>query len=172
MEMRDHDRGDGGWIEAGGLHVVGELAHGGRAVAAEAGVEKYDLAAGPDRGDGERVVELVRPDPAGGQGLLDVVERGVLDEAFGEGALDAAVMQAENLDVADLVFEAVGGALCLRGADKRYRSLESENQCCPGASENQIATRNLEHALPPLLMSYWSLAHPGPLGGGRSRKVL
>ena len=95
------------------------------------------------------IVELVRADPAGGQGLLDLVDRSVLDEAVIEDALDAAFMQAEDLDVADLEFEAVGGALRLRGADKRYRSLESEHECCPGASENQIATRNLEHAYLP-----------------------
>ena len=116
--MRDHDRGDGSGIEAGRLHVVGELAHGRRAVAAEAGVEQHDLAAGPDRGDRERVVELVRADAAGGQRLLDVVERGVLDEAGVENPLDAAVMQAEDLDLADLVFEAVGGALRMRRADE------------------------------------------------------
>ena len=62
VEMRDHHRGDGRGIEAGGLHVVGELAHRGRAVAAEAGVEQHDLAAGPDRRDRKGVVELVGAD--------------------------------------------------------------------------------------------------------------
>ncbi|MEH2493674.1 hypothetical protein V1294_000153 [Bradyrhizobium sp. AZCC 1678] len=64
------------------------------------------------------VIELVRADPAGGQSLLDVVERGVLDEAVSQNPLDAAVMQAEDLDVADLVFEAVRGALRMRRADE------------------------------------------------------
>ena len=140
MEMRDHDRGDGRRIEAGRLHVVGELADGGRPVAAKAGVEQHDLAAGPDRGDGKGVVELVRADAAGGQRLLDVVERGVLDHSLGDRALDAALMQAEDLDVADLVFEAVGGALRLRRADERNRSLEPENERRPRAPEDQIAT--------------------------------
>ena len=49
-------------------------------------------------------------------------------------------MQAENLDIADLVFEAVRGALRLRRTDEGNRSFESENECCPCASENQIAT--------------------------------
>ena len=118
MEMRDHHRGDGCRIEAGRLHVVGELAHGRRSVAAEAGVEQHDLAAGPDRGDGKGIVELVRADTAGGQRLFDIVERGVLDEALIEHALDTALMQAEDLDVADLVFEAISGALRMRRADE------------------------------------------------------
>ena len=54
--------------------------------------------------------------------------------------LDAALMQAEDLDVADLVFEAVGGALRMRRADERNRPLEAENECRPGAPEDQIAT--------------------------------
>ena len=89
-----------------------------RAVGAEAGVEEDNLAAGPDRGDGEGIVDLVRPNACGSERLLDVVERGVLDHAFGDGALDAALMQAENLDLADLVFEAVRGALRMRRADE------------------------------------------------------
>src|SRR5262245_55336517 len=58
-------------------------------------------------------------------------------------------MQAEHLDVADLVFEAVGGALRLRRSNERNRPLQSENECCPRAAEDQIATRNLEHFLSP-----------------------
>jgi hypothetical protein len=77
-------------------------------------------------------------------------------------------MQAEDLDVTDLVFEAVGGALCLRGADKRHRTFKSENERCPGASENQIATRNLEHALSPCFL----IAHRSPSCGGRCRYSL
>ena len=61
---------------------------------------------------------LSGPMPAGGQRLLDVVERGILDEVGVQNPLDAAVMQAEDLDVADLVFEAVGGALRMRRADE------------------------------------------------------
>src|SRR5687768_10906633 len=76
-------------------------------------------------------------------------------------------MQAEDLDVADLVFEAVGGALCLRCPDKRYRSLDAENQCRRCTSENQIATRNLEHARLPVL-----IAHRSPSRGGRCRYSL
>ena len=59
---------------------------------------------------------------------------------FGEDALDAALMQAEDLDVADLVFEAVRGALRMRGADEGNRSLEAENERGPRAPEDQIAT--------------------------------
>ena len=55
-------------------------------------------------------------------------------------ALDAALMQAEDLDVADLVFEAVGGALRMRRADERNRPLEAENERRPRAPEDQIAT--------------------------------
>ena len=138
--MGDHHRGDGSRIEAGCLHVVGQLAHGRRPVAPEASVEQHHLAAGPDRSDGKRVVELVGADPAGGQRLLDVVERSILDEALVEDALDTAVMQAEDLDVADLVFEAVRGALRVRRADERNRCLEPENECSPRAPEDQIAT--------------------------------
>src|SRR5262245_54875722 len=62
-------------------------------------------------------------------------------------------MQAEHLDVADLVFQAVGGALRLRRPDERNRSLQSEDQRCPRAAEDQIATRNLEHFyLPGLIL--------------------
>src|SRR5262245_48804716 len=62
-------------------------------------------------------------------------------------------MQAEHLDVADLVFQAVGGALRLRRPDERNRSLQSEDQRCPRAAEDQISTRNLEHFyLPGLIL--------------------
>jgi hypothetical protein len=71
--MRDHDGGDGSRIEAGRLHVVGELADRRRAVAAKTGIEQYDLAAGPDRGDRKGVVDLVGTDAGRGQRLLDVI---------------------------------------------------------------------------------------------------
>jgi hypothetical protein len=41
-----------------------------RVVAAESGVEQHELAAGPDRGDREGIIEFVRTDPAGGQAPL------------------------------------------------------------------------------------------------------
>ena len=49
-------------------------------------------------------------------------------------------MQAEHLDLADLVFEAVRGPLRMRRADERNRSLEPENERRPRAPEDQIAT--------------------------------
>ena len=49
-------------------------------------------------------------------------------------------MQAEYFDVADLVFEAVGGALRMRGADERNGRLEPEYECCSRAPENQVAS--------------------------------
>jgi len=75
-----------------------------------------------------------------GQRLLDVVQPDILDHALGHRALDRAFMQAEHLDVADHVFEAVGGALRIGRIDEGNRSLEAENQCCPRAPEDQIAT--------------------------------
>lgn len=48
LEMRDYDSGNRRRIEAGRLHIVGELADGCWPVAAKAGVEQHDLAAGPD----------------------------------------------------------------------------------------------------------------------------
>jgi hypothetical protein len=111
-----------------------------RAVVSKSRIEQHDLAAGLDRGDRERVVELVRADAAGDERLLHVVERGVLDEVGVEHPLDGAVMQAEDLDIADLVFEAVGGALRMRRVDERNGSLETENERSPRAPEDQIAT--------------------------------
>ena len=88
---------------------------------------------------------LSGPMPPAVSAFLTSSSEAFLTIALGDHALDAAVMQAENLDIADLVFEAVGGALRMRSADKGNRTFQSENECCPGASENQIATRNLEH---------------------------
>jgi hypothetical protein len=81
-------------------------------------------------------------------------------------------VQAEHLDLANLVFEAVRRALCLRGANKRNRSLQSEDQRCPRAAEDQITTRNLEHCHAPLvdparqalvLRRVPAMFHPGQL---------
>jgi hypothetical protein len=58
-------------------------------------------------------------------------------------------VQRKHFDVADLVFQAVGGALRLCRADERDRAFQSEHQSCRRAAENQIASRNLEHRFSP-----------------------
>ena len=83
---------------------------------------------------------LSGPMPPAVSAFLTSSSEAFLTKPSVEHALDGAVMQAEDLDLADLVFEAVGGALRMRRADERNRSLEAENERRPCASENQIAT--------------------------------
>ena len=62
MKVRDHHCRDRCGIKTRRLHVVGELAHCSRPRYRRILVEQHDLAAGSDRGGGEGIVELVRPD--------------------------------------------------------------------------------------------------------------
>ena len=53
---------------------------------------------------------LSGPMPAAVSAFLTSSRAAFFTIALGDRALDAALMQAEDLDIADLVFEAVGGA--------------------------------------------------------------
>src|SRR5262245_44860858 len=144
MEMRNDDGIHLGGIEARSLHVLGELADGRGAIAAKARVEQHELAAAADSRRREGVGELIGTDAGGNQGLLDLVRLRVLDITF-NATLGAPVMQAENLDVADLVFEAVGGALGVGGADEGNGSLEAEHQAGTNACEHKVTPRDFKH---------------------------
>src|SRR6185295_4809062 len=115
-----------------------------RAIAAKARVKQHDLAAAPDRRGREGVGELVRAGAGGNQGLLDLVQLGVLDIAF-DATLGAPVVQAENLDIADLILQAVGGALGPRGPDEGDGTLETEHQAGTYAGEHEVAPRDFKH---------------------------
>src|SRR5438270_8094301 len=145
VEMRDDDGYHRRRIEAGRLHVVSHLADRWCAVGAKAGVEQHDLAAAPDGRGGERIRELVGSDPAGSQGLLSVLDRDVLDVGGIDHALDLAFVQAEHLDIADLVFQAVGGALRVSRADEGNWTFDPEDQAGAKSGEHEITPRDFKH---------------------------
>jgi len=132
----------------------------------------FSASATADRRRREGVGELVRADAGGNQSLLDVVRRRVLDVAF-DATLGAPVMQAENLDIADLVFQAVGGALGLRSPDEGDGTLEAEHQAGTDAGEHEVAPRDFKHVFLLELPYAWGVAStavPAPSLYTRSRR--
>src|SRR6185436_8455592 len=125
---------------------------------------QHDLAAAADRRRREGVGELVGAGAGGNQGLLDLVQLRVLDIAF-DATLGAPIMQAENLDIADLVLQAVCGALGVRGADEGNRALEAEHQAGTCAGEHEVAPRDLKHVF---LLEWPTSAGVASTDGSRS----
>src|SRR5262249_3262321 len=106
-----------GRIETSRLHVIGKLADRRGAIAAETGVEQHDLTAAAYGRGRERVGEFVRAGAGRNQGFFDLLEGCILNIAL-DATLGAAIVQAEDFNVANLVLQAVGGALGVRSADE------------------------------------------------------
>src|SRR5262249_11016870 len=120
------------------------LANTRRTIATESRVEEHDFAAASDRRRRKGVGEFVGTGAGRNQSLLDVIKRRVLDITF-NAALSATIVQAEHLDVPNLVFEAVGSTLGLGGPNEGHGSFEAERQTGAHAGENQVTPRDFKH---------------------------
>jgi hypothetical protein len=132
-------------IEAGRLHVLSHLADSWWTVGAKACVEQHDLAAAPDGRGVKGFANLSGPIPLAASAFLDVLDRDVLDVGGIDYALDLAFMQAKHLDIADLVFQAVGGALRVSRTDEGNRTFDPEDQAGAKSGEHEITPRDFKH---------------------------
>ena len=147
VEMRDDDEVDRLRIDAGGGEIVAEHAGRRRDLAAGAGVDKHELAAGVDDQGREWRRQLVGGHERGGERALHFGERRVVDEFLRDRAVPDAVIERGQLEGADPVAVDAGRLLAggrLRGSGRIGARGKGRGS---GRAGEEVAARQCRHGV-------------------------
>src|SRR5262245_16349522 len=138
-------------------------------MSAGAGVDQRQAITGFDGPGREHELRMGVREASSAQRGLDLLDSGVLDHAVAQRNLARSVNQAEDFNVADLVFSERLRALLLSvgRADNGDAFVESECRISTGCAEQEIAARDFEHLGTPL-----TDARAYRMGGYRTTSAL
>src|SRR5262245_6549123 len=112
MEMRDQNRVDGLWVDAGGLEVVEQAACRVGDLACSSGVDQHQLCAGVHQQCRERDGQSSGREKCGSERVVDFGGAGIADEFLVDRHIPYAVIKCGELITAEVVTIDAGALRC------------------------------------------------------------